>query len=393
MIHTGHSSARATQSFRGAALLTFALVTLSQVACSDRGIEQIVDPVVEPSVASSLQSNHGGGQDAYVGFPVPPPSVIVKDQRSNPMAGVVVTFTVTSGGGVVTDGSVATSPDGTARVGSWTLGTTPGLNTLMASVNGLPSVTFGAVGYLPPPPACVPGGSSHDFGTTTNGDLGGADCLSDGVFTDYLPTTLSEDGAYFFKLSATFDAYLYLGTAIFFNDFERGLIAYNDDESNATTNSAIKALLPAGKYVLGVSSANFYATGSYSLSSSPASADVTACEEVHIMRGVTSIQTIQATDCERGHDPHYADEFRIFVATGSPVLTIDMSSTAVDSFLELFRIDYSGARTLVFVNDNMNTSGTKDASISFAPGPATSYVIVASTAVPGQTGGYTLAVH
>ena len=130
------------------------------------------------------------------------------------MAGVVVTFTVTSGGGVVTDGSIATNPDGTARVGSWTLGTTPGLNTLMASVNGLPSVTFGAVGYLPPVPACVPAGSIHDFGTTTNGDLGGAGLPVRRV-SDYLPTTLSEDGAYVFKLSATLDANLYLGTPIF----------------------------------------------------------------------------------------------------------------------------------------------------------------------------------
>ena len=70
-----------------------------------------------------------------------------------------------------------------------------------------------------------------------------------------------------------------------------------------------------------------------------------------------------------------------------------MSSTAVDSFLQLFQIDYTGARTLVFSNDNIDTSGTKDARISFAPGPATPYVIVASTALPGQTGGYTLVVQ
>ena len=182
MIHSRNSSARAALSFHGAARLTLALVILSQVACSDRGIEQVVDPVVDPSVASSLTSNNTGGPDAYVGSPVKPPSVIVKDQRGSPMGGVAVTFTVASGGGTVTGGSVATNSAGIAMVGSWILGETPGLNTLTASVNGLPSITFGAVGYIAPVPTCIPSGSTHDFGTTTSGDLGGADCLVGRVF-------------------------------------------------------------------------------------------------------------------------------------------------------------------------------------------------------------------
>ena len=397
MLYPEHSSARTAFSFfHGAARLAVAFVMVSQAACSDGGVEQVVDPDPDPvpyaPVASSLTSNNTGTPDAYVGFPVVSPSVIVRDQRNAPMGGVAVTFAVASGGGAVTGGSVTTNAGGVATVGSWTLGQTPGLNTLTASVSGLPSLTFSAIGNVKPVPTCIPEGSTHDVGTTTNGDLGGADCLSDAVFTDFLTTTVSGAGAYVFRLSATFDAYLYLGTANFFNDYERGLIAYNDNESNATTNSAIKALLPAGKYVVGVSSAKFGETGAYSLSSANASAEITGCEEVHVVRGVTSVQNIQPADCERTSDPHYADEFRIFVATGSPFLTISMSSTTVDSFLQLFRIDYTGVRTLVFSNDNIDTS-TKDARISFTPGPGTYYVIVASTAVPGQTGPYTITVQ
>ncbi|HJS42094.1 MAG TPA: hypothetical protein VJ755_01360, partial [Gemmatimonadales bacterium] len=97
--------------------------------------------------ASSIAINAGNGQSATVGAAVAAsPAVIVRDQFNNPVAGVAVTFAVTSGGGSVTGGTQTTNAAGIAAVGTWTLGTTAGLNTLMAGAGALTPVSFTATG-------------------------------------------------------------------------------------------------------------------------------------------------------------------------------------------------------------------------------------------------------
>jgi hypothetical protein len=76
------------------------------------------------------------------------PSVLVTDAHGNPVGGVSVTFAVASGSGTVTNASATTDANGIATVGSWTLGTTAGSNTLTATATGLTGspVTFTATG-------------------------------------------------------------------------------------------------------------------------------------------------------------------------------------------------------------------------------------------------------
>ncbi|MEM9693018.1 MAG: PQQ-dependent sugar dehydrogenase, partial [Myxococcota bacterium] len=72
------------------------------------------------------------------------PAVIVRDQANEPVSGRSVVFAVSEGGGSVSEGQATTGADGIARVGSWTLGSTPGDNVLRAAVDGLPDVVFRA---------------------------------------------------------------------------------------------------------------------------------------------------------------------------------------------------------------------------------------------------------
>jgi hypothetical protein len=66
-----------------------------------------------------------------------PPSVLVLDGSGTPVAGVTVTFAVTGGGGTVLPAMpVVTDATGIATVGSWTLGATPGANTLSVTATG-----------------------------------------------------------------------------------------------------------------------------------------------------------------------------------------------------------------------------------------------------------------
>jgi subtilisin family serine protease len=94
----------------------------------------------------------GDVQNAAAGSAVPiAPSVTVTDADANPVAGVPVTFQVTSGGGSVTPATpINTDAQGTAAVTSWTLGSTPGSNTLSASAAGATGspVVFTATGLV-----------------------------------------------------------------------------------------------------------------------------------------------------------------------------------------------------------------------------------------------------
>jgi hypothetical protein len=89
--------------------------------------------VTAAPAAARVELTDGDGQSATAGAAVAVrPAVRVVDGQGQPVAGVSVTFVVTGGGGQVGGANQVTSTDGTARVDSWTLGPTPGSNTLEA---------------------------------------------------------------------------------------------------------------------------------------------------------------------------------------------------------------------------------------------------------------------
>jgi hypothetical protein len=332
--------------------------------------------------AASLTKSAGDEQAGNAGVAVPvAPSVVVKDANGNVKADVVVTFAVASGGGSVTGGTATSNAVGIATVGSWILGTA-GTNTLTASAPGVPTVTFTAMAT---PNLCATA-TPHTLGDTSNGALATTDCLlSDGTYVDFFTTAIAEANAYLFKQAAAFDTYLYLGAA------DGTTIAESDDESDASTNSAIKALLPPGNYVLGASSFDAAITGSYAVTSSTTTTDVAGCELVFVVKNISTNQSVDASDCLWNPAPNvsYADGYFIFLKAGQSV-TISMSSAAVDSFLSLIRL--TGGVT-VASNDNKDASGTKDAQVVFTATAADYYAIFARTALQAQTGAYTLQIQ
>jgi hypothetical protein len=102
--------------------------------------------------ATQIAVNAGDGQSATIGTAVAvAPSVVVRDGGSNPVAGVSVTFAVSSGGGSLSaSGTVTTDASGIATSPAWTLGPTAGSNTLTATSAGLTGspVTFTATGTV-----------------------------------------------------------------------------------------------------------------------------------------------------------------------------------------------------------------------------------------------------
>ena len=122
----------------GTNTLTASSTGLPAVTFTATGVAGIPTSMV--AVSQTTQSATAGTAVAD------PPSVIVRDAAGVPVAGVVVTFTVTAGGGSVTGSPDTTNASGVATVSSWTLGTAVGANTVRATATGLPAVTFNASG-------------------------------------------------------------------------------------------------------------------------------------------------------------------------------------------------------------------------------------------------------
>ena len=130
---------------RGAPVLMAALLA---AACSDSSPSS-------PPVPANLGISGTVPGSAVAGSTVSP-AVRVTDSSGNPVSGTTVSFAVTLGGGSVTTGSATSNSQGIATPGTWTLGTTAGANTLVASYGSLTPVTItvngtaGAVASLVP---------------------------------------------------------------------------------------------------------------------------------------------------------------------------------------------------------------------------------------------------
>ena len=306
------------------------------------------------------------------------PSVIVRDASGNPISGIAITFVVASGGGSVTGGHATSNSSGIATVGSWTLGPTQGVNTLIASTGGSLSVTFTANGADP----CA-ALTTHTLGATTNGQLSASDCaLNDGSFIDFYQVTIPTAGTYIFsQTSSAFNSYLWLLSSTF------GLVAINDDITRGTDlNSRIKVLMPAGTFIIGANSLDGNVTGSYALSSLASTAEITNCEDVFVLAGISSNQSLQTSDCNT--TGIYADEYVIFLLAGQSI-TVSMSSSVVDSYLEIFA---DGSTNILASNDNIDGT-TQNAQVTFAAGSTAFYIIRARSTASGVTGAYTFAIH
>jgi hypothetical protein len=109
-------------------LLT-AVLTLFALGCGDSS-----GPKARPT---SIEIVQAAGGPFVAGLPVPvEPTFVVKDEKGNAMAGVSVSITVTAGGGTVTNAPSKTATPSTP-IGVWTLGKTPGVNSLKIAVSGL----------------------------------------------------------------------------------------------------------------------------------------------------------------------------------------------------------------------------------------------------------------
>ena len=92
--------------------------------------------------ADALEKVSGDTQSGTPGNALAAPFVVeVQDEDGEPLSGHSVTFTVTAGGGSLSETSATTNANGRAQT-TLTLGSAPGVNSVEASVTGVDPVTF-----------------------------------------------------------------------------------------------------------------------------------------------------------------------------------------------------------------------------------------------------------
>lgn len=103
--------------------------------------------VTTPPATDKITAVSSTDLSGVAGQPVSaPPKVHVTDGSNAPLSGNLVAFSVQSGGGTITpaNGFVVTDANGDAALTEWTLGATPGTNTVTATLVNGASVTFTA---------------------------------------------------------------------------------------------------------------------------------------------------------------------------------------------------------------------------------------------------------
>jgi hypothetical protein len=123
----------------------------------------------------------GSGQTTTVGSAVAEaPVALVTDQYANPVPGITVTFSVTSGGGRLGNATAVTAADGRATVGSWTLGIATGAQAIRAAIG---SLTASATATATVPAGCVV--TNYELGATLPLNWESSDCATDGTGLAY----------------------------------------------------------------------------------------------------------------------------------------------------------------------------------------------------------------
>ena len=133
-------------------LISALSAALLGAACSTDGTA----PEAAPAVSATQLVKSGGDQQAwYFNNPLSTPyAVTALDEDDDPVPGLVVTWSVASGGGSVDPPQVGTDSSGLA-LATHILGPAAVSQSVTAGVPGLPTLTFNATATAPPTAAAV----------------------------------------------------------------------------------------------------------------------------------------------------------------------------------------------------------------------------------------------
>jgi hypothetical protein len=354
------------------------LVLLGAAACGDGQ---------EPIRPETLIVHAGNNQNGPAGVALPSPlQVQLTGSDGLPFIGATVQWAVVTGGATVSPTTSTTDDTGVAST-TLTLGSTLGTVVVTATVSGITPVSFNAVAI----DVCAET-AAYTVGATVDGTLASTDCrLTDGTYADQFTFTITESQSLRFTLTSTV-----LNPFLSLVDATDRPIAFNDDVSQANRNSSFRVFLAPGAYVIGAGGFGPSDLGAYQLTSLVATDDITGCEvfATWLMRGVQATQALTAEDCEledTDGNVYYGDPYFIHLPQGANIV-VTQTSTVIDTYLELYRVTSTGFE-FVAVNDDESAGVTNSRLVPDPIALAGIYMLLPSSALPVETGAYTLAIQ
>lgn len=346
-------------------------------AATVEGLQPVSFTATATAAAPAAISIIGGDdQEGATGAALPNPlTVEVVDEFGNPTTGTTVTWSVASGGGSVNPATSATDAAGEAST-TWTLGSTPGEQTVTASVTGLSSVQFTATAAASSCPVPV----AHPVGTMVNGALESGDCqLPDGTYIDFYITTLASPTS--FRVTQSSDE---IDSFLWAFDSDGNPVAINDDLSDTSLDASLQMIFGAGTYLIAANSFDVEA-GPYTLQSEAVDVQAEGCGHTFVTKGISTAQEITAEDCE--FEGYYSDELIIWMTAGE-TYTITMTSDEVDAFLVV--LDLSGNE---LASNDDSGDDTTNSQVVYTATESTFVFIQARTLDAGETGAYTISIQ
>lgn len=311
------------------------------------------DPRLSPASPTQLTGT--------VGAPVADaPSVIVRDASGRAVAGVVVTFSVRSGGGIIGTSFRVSSSAGIASVGGWTLGTVAGTNVVVATTASSDTVLFTADAVAGPPSQLE----------KVDGD-------------DQIAPPETALGAHpRVRVSDTYGNPLSGVTVTFVVDAGGGSV------SGAVTVSDSAGIAESGDWVLGQPGVQRMVARAGQLVSEPFTARAVvppvSCPSSGALTMLTPIRSeLTATSC-KGGDGGSQDVYTIVVTVPSAYV-FTVASAEFDTYLEL-----RGAGLVEVARNDNSSANTTSSEIKALLVPGT-YTLSVSSSNVGATGSYSVA--
>jgi hypothetical protein len=345
-----------TLTFPKRAILTFAaFATAAAVAACDN--DGVTEPTVTPAAIAPATPTSGS---AVAAGTIAGPAVTVTDASGAPAAGVIVKFQVTAGGGAIQYPRVATDAQGVASSGTWQLGPTVGMNTVTATVDGLPAVAFNVTTVAGPP--------------TQVTIIGGAGQRADSTTTLPVPLTV--------RISDIGGNPAPNQTVTFTVTSGGGSIA----GGTATTDAS--GVATSGLWTLGPTVGFQTVTAQAGAVQRPITARATGkCDQrTAIAVGGTAVGTLASGDCVLAGA--FADNYALTTTNGQAV-NITLTSAGFDPLVNAgININDAVAITPIATNAGTSATGAQFRLIS----AATTKTVTATSTTAGAVGAYTVGV-
>ena len=324
--------------------------------------------------ASVMLKPSGDNQLGHPSAALPNPlTVKIVNAGGIGIPGQTVTFTVTSGGGSIAGASTVTDAFGFASSGTWTLGPSFGIHKVVAQSGSLQATFTAIADPCDDRTALAVGGSAT--GTLA---FDPARCAKNGAAADRYSVATPAGAVQIDLTSAAFDALLNVWDAS-----GSTLYASNDNAASGTTNSGLRLITAATTKTVDATSAAAGKTGSYTLTVTSTSADVSTCGTTYLEVGASTDQTLATTDCTTNYNPASSDwskstvagdAFMVYIPSGTTV-RISQTAQPLDALLTL----YSPSGTLLQYRDNGGVGASGTEVITFTSTTSGFYKVVAGS--------------